>query len=625
MKLKPVIPFLLAGVLAALPLRAEKPRITSQDQLPRFSYPLTGKVTDVVMSDAAYQQLAPAVRADLEKLLSDYDIADRTTLQSILLTLVAMDVGEGHYDAALNRIAQARALEEKPSAKLTIGLLAEAYIAARRSGDYATDAAFHAAFARIYADKLAALPWEVVAENLKSAKAGAEITSAALITGNLESQLQPGVDKTGRISGEVAHTLVGARTTYAYFLPLKAERVAVLTAVVAAHTKVKKDIWTERQITLAPDAALHPVIVAIWDSGVDLAVYPRQQWTNPVERFDGKVDATSGIIDGPHGIAFDLKSQPVTDLLMPLTAEQKAAYPAARNWTKGFIDLQANVDSPEAAAVKQHLATLKQAEVKPFIESLGLFGNYTHGTHVAGIASAGNPAIRLMVARITFDYRMIPDVPTRAQAERDAAAARAVVAYLKQNHVRVVNMSWGGSPRDIEAAFEANGAGGTPEERRKTAREYFQLFRTAMTEAMRSAPEILFVAAAGNSNSDAEFDEFVPSGIQLPNILTVGAVDQAGEETSFSSFGRNVAVHANGFEVESYLPGGERMKYSGTSMASPNVVNLAAKLLAIEPGLTVEQVIGLIKLGADRSADGRINLINPKRSLALLLAMKKAA
>ncbi len=625
MKLKPVIPFLLAGVLAALPLRAEKPRITSQDQLPRFSYPLTGKVTDVVTSDAAYQQLAPAVRADLEKLLSDYDIADRTTLQSILLTLVAMDVGEGHYDAALNRIAQARALEEKPSAKLTIGLLAEAYIAARRSGDYATDAAFHAAFARIYADKLAALPWEVVAENLKSAKAGAEITSAALITGNLESQLQPGVDKTGRISGEVAHTLVGARTTYVYFLPLKAERVAVLTAVVAAHTKVKKDIWTERQITLAPDAALHPVIVAIWDSGVDLAVYPRQQWTNPVERFDGKVDATSGIIDGPHGIAFDLKSQPVTDLLMPLTAEQKAAYPAARNWTKGFIDLQANVDSPEAAAVKQHLATLKQAEVKPFIESLGLFGNYTHGTHVAGIASAGNPAIRLMVARITFDYRMIPDVPTRAQAERDAAAARAVVAYLKQNHVRVVNMSWGGSPRDIEAAFEANGAGGTPEERRKTAREYFQLFRTAMTEAMRSAPEILFVAAAGNSNSDAEFDEFVPSGIQLPNILTVGAVDQAGEETSFSSFGRNVAVHANGFEVESYLPGGERMKYSGTSMASPNVVNLAAKLLAIEPGLTVEQVIGLIKLGADRSADGRINLINPKRSLALLLAMKKAA
>jgi subtilisin family serine protease len=131
------------------------------------------------------------------------------------------------------------------------------------------------------------------------------------------------------------------------------------------------------------------------------------------------------------------------------------------------------------------------------------------------------------------------------------------------------------------------------------------------------------VAAAGNSDNDAAFAEFVPSGIDLPNILTVGAVDQAGEETSFSSFGKNVDVHANGFEVESYLPGGERMKYSGTSMAAPNVVNLAAKLLAIDPALTVGQVIGLIQDGAERSADGRINLINPKRSFELLQALRQ--
>ncbi len=140
---------------------------------------------------------------------------------------------------------------------------------------------------------------------------------------------------------------------------------------------------------------------------------------------------------------------------------------------------------------------------------------------------------------------------------------------------------------------------------------------------MKDASGILFVAAAGNSNSDAAFDEDVPGGIDLPNILTVGAVDQSGEETSFSSFGPNVDVHANGFEVESFLPGGERMKYSGTSMASPNVANLAAKLIAIEPKLTVDQVVMLIKLGAERSADGRINLVSPRRSLALLAAMKQ--
>jgi subtilisin family serine protease len=293
-----------------------------------------------------------------------------------------------------------------------------------------------------------------------------------------------------------------------------------------------------------------------------------------------------------------------------------------RNLTKGLLDVQASIESVEGGELKKVMAGLKPEAVKPFIESLNFFGNYTHGTHVAGIAAAGNPAVRLLGARITFDHRMIPDVPTRAQAEKDAAALRAVVKYFQQQRVRVVNMSWGGSPRDIEGAFEANGAGGTPEERKKTAREYFELSRVALTEAMRAAPEILFVVAAGNSNSDAKFDEMIPSGIDLPNVLTVGAVDQAGEETSFSSFGKNVDVHANGFEVDSTLPGGERMKYSGTSMAAPNVANLAAKLLALKPTLTVAEATELIQRGAERSADGRINLINPRKSVDLLRATR---
>jgi hypothetical protein len=58
-------------------------------------------------------------------------------------------------------------------------------------------------------------------------------------------------------------------------------------------------------------------------------------------------------------------------------------------------------------------------------------------------------------------------------------------------------------------------------------------------------------------------------------------------------------------------------------MAAPNVTNLAAKLLALEPKLTVAEVTDLIQRGAERSPDGRINLINPKRSLELLLAKKR--
>ncbi|MBA4136121.1 MAG: hypothetical protein C0518_02250 [Opitutus sp.] len=517
-----------------------------------------------------------------------------------------------------------RAIEEKPAAKLTLGLLAETYAQTRKSGDFASNEAFQAAFAQNYAKQLAALPWDVVADNIKSAKAGAEIASGGLILGNIESSLQPGVDKSGTLSGDVAQALVGARTNYTHFLPLKAQRVAALDAYVKANFKEKPDRWTPRQVALDASAPLTPVTLAVWDSGVDVALFPEQRWTNSAEPVNGQDDDANGYIDDAHGIAYDVKSNRTPDLLVPLDEQLRADYPTMRNYTKGLLDLQASIDSVEASDLKKQIAALQPADVKAFIEKLNFFGNFTHGTHVAGIAAEGNPAARLLAVRITFDHRMIPDVPTREQTVKDAQAARDAIAYMKSRGVRVVNMSWGGTPKSIEAAFEANGAGGTPEERRKTAREFFEIFRDALTEAMTAAPEILFVVAAGNSNSDAQFDEAIPSGIDLPNILTVGAVDQAGEETSFSSFGQNVDVHANGFEVDSFLPGGERMKYSGTSMASPNVANLAAKLLALEPKLTVEQTIQFIKLGASRSADGRINLIDPKKSIAVLRAWQQA-
>ncbi|MBM3872728.1 MAG: hypothetical protein FJ382_03170 [Verrucomicrobia bacterium] len=616
----------LALALGQVPFAqaAEKPRITSQDQLPRYSYPFTGKVTAVLTSDAAYAPLAEAVRKDLEKLLADYEIADRATLREVIGTLVSLDVHAGRYESAKQRIAQLRELEEKPAAKLMTGMLAEVYMDTRRSGEHASEAAFRSAFQQAYARRVAALPWDVVADNVRAAKGSAEIATEALLLGSVESSLQPGVDKTGAVSGDVAWSLVAQRTSLAHYLPLKAERAAALSAYIAANARVKQDIWAARGASLGTGgAALPPVVMAVWDSGVDMAPFSNQRWVNTAEiPGNGVDDDRNGFIDDVHGIAFDLDSQRVPEILAPLDAAQREAYPRMRDKTKGILDLQASIDSRESQALKQELAALKPEQAGPFIESLNFFGNFTHGTHVAGIAAAGNPAVRLMAARITFDHRMIPDLPTRERSERDARAARDAIAYFRQHGVRVVNMSWGGSPRDIEAALEANGAGGTPEERRRTAREYFQIFRQAMTEAMASAPEILFVAAAGNSDNDAAFAEFVPSGIDLPNILTVGAVDQAGEETSFTSFGPNVDVFANGFEVESFLPGGERMKYSGTSMAAPNVANLAGKLLALNPALTTDQLVSLIKVGADTLPGGRVRLIHPQRSVELLRVLQ---
>ena len=142
--------------------------------------------------------------------------------------------------------------------------------------------------------------------------------------------------------------------------------------------------------------------------------------------------------------------------------------------------------------------------------------------------------------------------------------------------------------------------------------------RDAFIEAIRNAPEILFVPGAGNSNDDVSFVQSVPADIDLPNVLTVGATNHAGDSAGFTSYGQRVRVYASGDRLEGLLPGGDRMLASGTSFAAPQVANLAAKLFALEPTLTVAEVIALILDGAERSDDGRRALINPRRSVELL-------
>ena len=230
---------------------------------------------------------------------------------------------------------------------------------------------------------------------------------------------------------------------------------------------------------------------------------------------------------------------------------------------------------------------------------------------------AGNPYARLVIARIEYDYHLLPDpCPSRELAEKDAKAYQATVDFMKREGVRVANMSWGGNVQEDEHQLELCGIGKTPDERKKIAREYFEIDKKGLTDAMASAPGILFITAAGNSNENASFVEDIPAGIVLPNLLTVGAVDQAGGETSFTSYGPTVKVDASGYQVESWFPGGQKVALSGTSMASPEVANLAAKVLAVNPGLTPPEVIEIIVKTSEKTLDGRRALIDPAKAVA---------
>jgi len=609
----------LVVVATAEPVAAvEKIKVESVDDLPRFTYEIDGTLAVLLESDSEFAEFAARVRADVESVLAAYEIDDATTLKNYYGTLLSLQMLDGQYDQAEATIQTLRDLEDKPAAKLLTGQLTGAWIDTKREIPDSDSDAFRAAFQSAYSNRLESLPFDVVQDNVEQAKGGWEIRSQNLLLGVLESQLQPAVDKTGAISGEVADTLISFRLLFEDLLPLKSQAIAALSAYIDANRKEKPDIWAERSIDLEATAEATPVVVAIWDSGVDTSIFEGRLFVNSSERIDGEDNDDNGYIDDVNGIAYTLESDKTPNLLYPLDEETRPRYEEMKAMVKGLMDIQAAVDSPEASDLKQKLSQMPPEEVQAFIEDINLFGNFAHGTHVAGIAVEGNPFARILAARITFDHHMIPPPPTVEQAKKDVAAMADVIDYFKANNVRIVNMSWGESQPSIEQALELNGMGETAQDRLAMAQEIFAVVHDGLRDAIASAPDILFVTSAGNSDNDAEFDLMIPSSYDLPNILTVGAVDQAGEETSFSTFGANVDLHANGFEVMSYVPGGDRMAFSGTSMSSPNVVNLAAKILAVDPDLTPSQLIEVIKEGTEVSADGRITLINPKATFEAL-------
>ena len=614
---------LLVAAMAAgplsLPAAASEARtvITKLSDLPTYSYDLPAKPSEMVRDPAAVRALAEAIEKDILSDLATYDIQDVTAVRRMHGTLLTIAMLKGDNAEAQRLVQVVRDMQEKPAAKLTSGRMTEAMIQARQGAPGDFDATLRAQLEA----SLAALPWEVVEDDLQGTKAYLEYVSEGLVIGSLENSLDPAAAETGRLSQQFADNILGAAYTLTVILPHKEALHAAYATVADAHKEaLKPDIWAERDVTLDPASNLTPVMVAIWDSGTDFGIEAlgSQAWANDKEiPGNGVDDDGNGLIDDVHGIGWTLHSDYTPTLLFPIN--ETGADPAQfQQYYKGFGDLQANIDSKEATELKQKIASLPKEEFKPFVEGLGAYGIYAHGTHVAGIATAGNPAARLMAARINFDHRIIGDRPTIAQAYKDSYAAVRTVDYFVEQGVKVVNMSWGGSLSGIEGALEQTGAPGTPEERRALARRIYDIGYKALEESMRDAPGVLFVISAGNDDNDVNFDEVYPSSIKLPNVMISGAVDQAGDETSFTSFG-NSEVFANGFEVESYVPGGARLKMSGTSMSAPNVTNLAAKLWAVYPDLTVAQVRQLIIGGADDKQAGErtIRLMNPKRTFEL--------
>lgn len=369
--------------------------------------------------------------------------------------------------------------------------------------------------------------------------------------------------------------------------PCRAPVAAALRAWANAPANRPVDIWAAREPAAALFAAAAPVTAAVWDTGMDDGLFAGQMAIDPAEPLNGRDDDGNGVADDVHGPTFDYRAKPTPFPLAPLSAFLAPRLGLSMVIDKGQQDLNYGLDTPEARMFAARAREAGVAEQGEDVLASGENGYRGHGTFVASQIADGLSFVLLYNVRLLpSGYEPQPVPISEAEYERFAAAVPSAVARMRAAGVRVVNMSWGFAADEIARGLLEAGLEQEPAKANARAAAIHGRIRAALDTAMRAAPELLFVAAAGNSNQTDSTLGAVPQTLGLANLLVVGATGQSGQPTAFTTYGGGVRLYARGEGAPGRTPGGGTGHWSGTSMAAPNVARAAAQMLAVTPKLT---------------------------------------
>ncbi len=358
--------------------------------------------------------------------------------------------------------------------------------------------------------------------------------------------------------------------------------------------------WASREVTIPADLPVPVVRIGIWDSGVDLSL------------FDGQI--ATGANGKPLVRGYNTFKQRQDTPMAVLPPKLQGRQDELNKDLTAFDDIDSAVKSAGASQMNVRLDRMSKEAKRVFFEDLGRWSGYAHGTAVADIALRDNGRAEAVVARMEW-WHGSPPVPcwTRDLADREAHSVRDLLEFLVRSGARVVNMSWGRFETSYIQNLEECAPRMPEAERKLLARYTVEKIRSELQAGMAGAPNVLFVGAAGNAGSSLNIEN-PATRFTLANFILVGAVDSSGVLTDYSNKGSEVSIYANGYRVPARLPGGMQSFATGTSMATPNVANAAAKILAVNAKLSGADLKTLILQTADTNTTGQ-RLLHARRAV----------
>ncbi len=362
-------------------------------------------------------------------------------------------------------------------------------------------------------------------------------------------------------------------------------------------------------------------IVAVIDSGTDLnhETLINQIWTNPGEIAQNDFDDDgNGLVDDFHGWNFAENNSHLIDYsyLGHLTENVKV-----------FFKYQAKMLVGDAS--EQEIAWLKEKYAdKEFIKKLGVYANFMHGTHVAGISARDSEEITILPIKLIPTEIKLPFSFEGIGAEKGLGAMlfnlsldylasiqmkplRNIATYVGANGADIANGSFGTGYKQAKMIvapiykvinfWRKNISDEQKEEEIHGFTVYFlnSLLKYGK-EMAAAAPNTLFVFAAGNDGTNNDEFPTSPAGVRANNVITVAATYDRINIASFSNFGETVDVAAPGVNILSAAPGNNYIRISGTSQASPMVANLAAKIKDANPALYPVQIKKILMSTVDK-------------------------